>query len=436
MSRKFYIRTFGCQMNSYDSDRVAALLIARGWKATEQESEADLLIVNSCSVREKPLQKVFSTVGRFAPFKRERKNVKIFVMGCVAQQLGDDIISRSKLVDAVFGPGQEFLIPDAADGAELPTVLTDKESLHKQELFPEQSLFSPYETHTAFVTVMHGCNNFCSYCIVPFVRGKEVSRKVSTIIKEIEKLVSQGIREVTLLGQNVNSYKDDSDSADFTDLLYRVAEIPHLDRIRFVTSHPKDFGEKLARAFADIPKLMPYLHLPAQSGDNTILEVMRRGYTREQYLDKLRFVRSLVPDIGLSSDFIVGFPGETEKQFNQTISLIEEVRYDSLFAFAYSPRPGTKAAQMKETIETAEKLRRLNRLLDVQKQIVKDVRSRFLGRKLPVMVDGPSPKGNTLMGRTPHNIITHFPAVSGFEKGSITTVTITEILDNTMRGSL
>lgn len=433
MSRKFYIRTFGCQMNSYDSERVATLLIARGWEPTNDESDADLLIVNTCSVREKPLQKVFSTVGRFVPLK-QKKDAKVFVMGCVAQQIGEDIIKKARVVDAVFGPGQEYLIPEVAESDDFPRVFTKESSLQNRELFPEQSFASPYKTHSAFITVMHGCNNFCSYCIVPFVRGREISRSSSDIINEINVLVAQGVREITLLGQNVNSYSDAENNMDFSDLLYCVAEIESLERIRFVTSHPKDFNKKLAKTFIDIPKLMPYFHLPAQSGSDDILKKMRRGYTRAEYLEKMTLMRSVLPDIGISSDFIVGFPGETLEQFEETLSLIKEVKYDSLFAFVYSPRPGTTAEKLEDTTSPEEKLRRLNQLLDIQKKILKDARARFLDRELAVMVDGTSPKSDTLMGRTPHNLIVHFSGEKSLKKGDIVLIKITEILDNTMRG--
>ncbi|MCK5809083.1 tRNA (N6-isopentenyl adenosine(37)-C2)-methylthiotransferase MiaB [bacterium] len=435
MSRKFFIRTFGCQMNSYDSERVATLLIARGWESTDDDSDADLLIVNTCSVREKPLQKVFSTVGRFVPLK-QKKDAKVFVMGCVAQQVGADIIKKARVVDAVFGPGQEYLIPEVAESNDFPQVFTEESSLHEKELFPEQSFASPYKTHSAFITVMHGCNNFCSYCIVPFVRGREVSRSSDDIINEIKVLIGQGVREITLLGQNVNSYRDDENKMDFSDLLFLVAEIKQLRRIRFVTSHPKDFNEKLAKTFVDIPKLMPYLHLPAQAGSDEILTQMRRGYSRAEYLKKMALMRSVLPNIGISSDFIVGFPGETLEQFEQTLSLIREVRYDSLFAFVYSPRPGTSAEKLEDVTPAKEKLRRLNLLLDEQKKIMKEARSRFLHSELEVMVDGNSPKSDTLMGRTPHNLIVHFVGDKSLQKGDVVTVKITEILDNTMRGTV
>ncbi len=420
-------------MNVYDSERVGALLTARGWAPVDDPEQAHLLIVNTCSVREKPAQKVFSFVGRFLA-EKERGAMRIFVMGCVAQQLGADLPSLSPLIDGVFGPGCEAAIPDAAERGIFPVVMTDPAALTDRELFPPV-----YDTlwrgaRSAFVTVMHGCDNHCSYCIVPSVRGGEVSRTGETILEEIRALVAAGIREVTLLGQNVNSYRDPVAGLDFTGLLYLIAGRAGLDRIRFVTSHPRDLTPALATAFAEIPSLMPYLHLPAQSGSDRILALMNRGYGVKEYLEKIAWVRERCPDISLSSDFIVGFPGETESEFEETLSLIETVCYDTLFAFKYSPRPGTVAARWPETLTDDERSARLDRLLQVQRAVMGAVRRRFLGRTVTVLIESRSPRGGTVMGRSEHNQIVHVAGDPLPAEGSLVPVRITEVLDNTLRG--
>ncbi len=420
-------------MNEYDSERVAGLLTLRGWNPAATPEEAGLLIINTCSVREKPLQKVFSYAGRFIPARKER-GLRIFVMGCVAQQLGAEMLERAPYIDGVFGPGREAQIPDAAEGDTFPVVLNDPAALTDRELFP-----AAYDTlwqgsFSAPVTVMHGCNNYCSYCIVPFVRGGEVSRSADEILREIRSLAARGVREVTLLGQNVNSYRDPDTGLDFTGLLHLVAERAGLDRIRFVTSHPRDLSRPLAEAFARIPALMPYLHLPAQAGGDRVLSLMNRGYTAAQYLDKIALARELCPDISLSGDFIVGFPGETAEDFAATLKLIETVRYDTLFAFVYSPRPGTKAAELTETLTDAEKLDRLNHLLTIQRAIMGKTRQRFLGREVAVLVESLSPRGDTVMGRSEHNQIVHIAGAGQTDIGSIVPVRVTEILENTLRG--
>ncbi|HOW50729.1 MAG TPA: tRNA (N6-isopentenyl adenosine(37)-C2)-methylthiotransferase MiaB [bacterium] len=431
--RGFHIHTFGCQMNEYDSERVAGLLVARGWHTVASPEEADLLIINTCSVREKPLQKVFSYAGRFIPARKDR-SLRIFVMGCVAQQLGTEMLERAPYIDGVFGPGHESMIPDAAEGSTFPVVLNEPTALAERELFPSQYDTLWKGSFSAPVTVMHGCDNYCSYCIVPYVRGTEVSRSADEILREIGALATRGIREVTLLGQNVNSYRDPDNGLDFSGLLYLVAERSGLSRIRFVTSHPRDFTRSLAETFSRIPTLMPYLHLPAQAGSDRILALMNRGYTTAQYLEKIALARETCPDISLSGDFIVGFPGETADEFAATISLIEAVRYDTLFAFVYSPRPGTKAAAFPETLTEVEKLDRLNHLLTMQRMIMGKTRKRFLGRNVTVLVESPSPRGDTVMGRSEHNQIVHIAGAGQTDIGSFVPVRVTEILENTLRG--
>jgi len=431
--KKFLIQTFGCQMNVYDSERMAVMLKNRGWDITENPSEAELVIINSCSVREKPLQKLFSCAGRFLPYKK-KTGLKIFITGCVAQQLGKDIIQKAPYIDGVFGPGSEYMIPDVLEKNIFPFVSNETDLLEREEIFPASSRGNIFSKHTASLTVMHGCDNYCSYCIVPFVRGKEISRKSSTLIEEINQLCDNGVVEITLLGQNVNSYRDPGNGMDFADLLYSIAQKTSLKRIRFVTSHPKDFDEKLAEAFAVIPQLMPYLHLPAQSGSDEILKAMNRKYTVSDYLKKIDASRKFCPDIALSSDFIVGFPGETEQDFSLTMELVEKAGYDVIFAFNYSPRPMTKAFELEDNVPESIKFERLNRLLDLQRKKIKEVRSRYIGRAASVLVESRSPKGESFMGRTEHNLITHILNSSDKDVGKFINVKITEILENTLRG--
>lgn len=420
-------------MNIYDSERVTAMLINKGWISVPDASSADIIIINSCSVRDKPLQKLFSCSGRYLPLLR-KKGTRIFIMGCVAQQLGREIIDKIPYISGVFGPGAEDMIPDVIAKGIFPFVSNRTDLLEREEIFPPNSKGNFFEQFTSSITVMHGCNNFCSYCIVPYVRGREVSRKASSILDEIDLLISRGVIEITLLGQNVNSYKDPETGMDFTELLYRVSQKSQIKRIRFMTSHPKDFNENLAKTFRDIPQLMPHLHLPAQSGSDNILKLMNRNYSVAQYLGKLEMARHYTPDIALSGDFIVGFPDETRSDFEQTLKLIDAVGYDVIFAFAYSTRPGTAASKLIDNISEEEKSSRLNEVLELQREKIKQVRMRYLGRTVKVLVEKESPKSNSLMGRNEHNLVTHIIDAVDSDKGKIIDVHIDEVLENTLRG--
>lgn len=420
-------------MNVYDSERVGVMLMNSGWQRSDTPEEADLIIINSCSVREKPLQKLFSSAGRYLPLKK-KKGTLIFIMGCVAQQLGEEIVEKAPYIDGVFGPGSEDQIPKAANSGNFPYVSADKKNLERQEIFPEESKGQFFEPYTAYVTIIHGCNNYCSYCIVPYVRGPEISRTTSSIVEEIKKLKNNGVVEVTLLGQNVNSYKDPETGKNFSDLLHEISEKCGLTRLRFVTSHPKDFNIRLAKTFREIPELMPYLHLPAQSGSNAVLTRMKRKYTIEQYLEKINIARDNCPDIALSSDFIVGFPGETRQDFDHTLDLISKVGYDTIFAFNYSPRPMTKAAEFDDDVPSEEKFSRLNELLDRQKELIPKVRARYLDKYQNVLLEAKSPKGNTFMGRNEYNLITHVIGSTENDLGKILKVNVTDVLENTLRG--
>lgn len=420
-------------MNVYDSERVGVMLINSGWQKADNPEDADLIIINSCSVREKPLLKLFSCAGRYLPLKKAKGTI-IFIMGCVAQQLGEQIVEKASYVDGVFGPGSEDQIVKAANSGKFPYISVDKKNLQRQEIFPEEAKGQFFAPYTAYVTIIHGCNNYCSYCIVPYVRGPEVSRSASSIVKEINKLKNNGVVEVTLLGQNVNSYSDPETGMSFTELLYEISEKCSLERLRFVTSHPKDFNKKLAGAFNNIPELMPYLHLPAQSGSNSVLSKMKRKYTIEQYLEKIDTARQLCPDIALSSDFIVGFPGETREDFNKTLNLVTKVGYDTIYAFNYSTRPMTKASELNDDISSEEKFSRLNELLDRQKEMIPKVRSRYLDGTQKVLIESESPRGDTFMGRSEHNHITHVIGSDEKDLGKIIDVKVTDILENTLRG--
>jgi tRNA-2-methylthio-N6-dimethylallyladenosine synthase len=420
-------------MNVYDSERMTVMLKNSGWTPTEEPSEAELVIINSCSVREKPLLKLFSCAGRYLPYKK-KTGLKIFITGCVAQQLGKETLEKAPYIDGVFGPGAEYMIPEVLEKGVFPFVSNETDLLEREEIFPPGSRGNVFSMHTASITVMHGCDNYCSYCIVPYVRGREVSRKSKTLLDEIKLLCDNGVLEITLLGQNVNSYRDPETGMDFTDLLHSISQNTSVKRIRFVTSHPKDFGEKLAEAFASIPQLTPYLHLPAQSGSDRILNAMNRKYTVSDYLKKIDLSRKFCPDIALSSDFIVGFPGETEQDFDLTMELVEKADYDVIFAFNYSPRPLTKAYAFEDDVPGTVKFERLNRLLDLQRKKIKEVRNRYLGRTTSVLVENKSPKGESFMGRTEHNLITHIINSSSEDIGKIINVRIREILENTLRG--
>ena len=431
--KKFYIKTFGCQMNVYDSERVAAMLLNKGMEMTDNEKEADVIIINTCSVREKPLQKLFSTIGMFEPVLKD-ENVKIFVMGCVAKQMQEKLTKLNKHIDGVFPPDKEFMIPEIIEKSYKKSfVAKSLNDVPDKELFPQNSFGPVFSRISSSVTIMHGCNNFCTYCIVPFVRGREVSRDSDTIISEIKLLEEKGVKEITLLGQNVNSYKDE-ENTNFPKLLYKIAEKTTLQRIRFVTSHPKDFNEELAKAFSEIPTLMPYLHLPAQSGSNRILNLMKRGYTIENYKEKIELAKKYCPEISLSSDFITGFPGETHKDFEQTLKLLDEIKYDMIYAFVYSPRPLTKAANFEDNITLKEKNNRLNIMLEKQRKIMKEIRGRFQDKTVKVLLENKSPRGNSMMGRSEHNIITHALNTKESEIGTIVKVKVSEVLENTLRG--
>jgi tRNA-2-methylthio-N6-dimethylallyladenosine synthase len=410
-SKKLYLATFGCQMNEYDSQRMVQLL-QDDYRLTSNPEEADLILVNTCSIREKAENKVYSLVGRFRRLKELKPGLVIGVGGCVAQQEGARLLRRLPHLDLAFGPQSLHRLPEmiraveSGRGPRLETVLQEGFILPViDQPLPEEN---PVR---AFVTIMQGCDNFCTYCVVPYVRGRETSRPAEDVVAEVRRVLEQGVKDVTLLGQNVNSYgRKGGGKTDFARLLGMVAELEGLVRLRFTTSHPKDLSEDVMQCFRDIPALCEHLHLPVQSGSTAVLKRMNRRYSREQYLATVDRLRNLCPEITLTTDLIVGFPGESDADFEDTLSLLERVEYEQIFAFKYSPRPFTKAAAFDGQVPEDVKARRLGAVLRLQNEIGLKRHRRFEGLEVELLVEGPS-KGNPdeLAGRTRGNHVVNFP---------------------------
>ncbi len=436
MSKKVFIKTFGCQMNEYDSDKMVDVMhAAEGYEATTDVDEADLILFNTCSVREKAQEKVFSDLGRVRHLKK--KGVQIGVGGCVASQEGEAIIARAPFVDVVFGPQTLHRLPD---------LLRERRVQDRPQVdirFPEIEKFdhlppARVEGATAFVSIMEGCSKYCSYCVVPYTRGEEVSRPFDDVLVEVAGLADQGVREVTLLGQNVNAYRakmgDTGEVADLATLIEYVAEIPGIARIRFTTSHPNEFGASLIGVYARVPQLVSHLHLPVQHGSDRILMAMKRGYTAMEYKSTVRKLRAIRPQLALSSDFIVGFPGETDADFAQLMRLVEEVGYDSSFSFIFSPRPGTPAATLHDDTPHAVKLARLQQLQAALDENVKRISASRFGTVQRVLVEGTARKNAAqLFGRTECNRAVVFEG-PGRLIGQMVDVRITEAPQRSLRG--
>ena len=436
--KKVFIKTFGCQMNEYDSDKMADVLhAADGWEKTTDVDQADLVLFNTCSVREKAQEKVFSDLGRVKHLKA--KGVLIGVGGCVASQEGAALVERAPYVDMVFGPQTLH---------RLPQMIAARRALGRPQVdisFPEVEKFdhlppARVEGACAFVSVMEGCSKYCSYCVVPYTRGEVVSRPFDDVLTEVAGLAGQGVKEVTLLGQNVNAYRGrmggGAEIADFALLLEHVHEIPGIERIRYTTSHPNEFGARLVQAYARLPKLVDHLHLPVQHGSDRILAAMKRGYTAMEFKSTVRKLRALRPSISLSSDFIVGFPGETEADFERTLKLIEDVGFDHSFSFIFSPRPGTPAAALADDTAHAVKLERLQRLQALVEGQGRAISQSRVGTLQAVLVEGPSRKDPAeLMGRTACNRIVNF-AAPPHAVGQMLGVRITAALPHSLRGEL
>jgi tRNA-2-methylthio-N6-dimethylallyladenosine synthase len=437
--KKVFIKTFGCQMNEYDSDKMRDVLEATdGMIRTETPDDADVILLNTCSVREKASEKVFSDLGRLRELKKKNPNLMIGVGGCVASQEGDAIIKRAPYVDVVFGPQTLH---------RLPQLLKERLDSGRSQVdisFPEIEKFdhmppAKVDGAIAFVSIMEGCSKYCSYCVVPYTRGEEVSRPFNDVLVEVAGLAEQGVKEISLLGQNVNAYRgvmDDGEIADFALLLEYIAEFPQIERIRFVTSHPKEFSQRLIDAYAKIPKLVNHVYLPAQHGSDRVLAAMKRGYTSLEYKSVVRRLKAVRPDINISSDFIVGFPGETDEDFNALMKLIEDVGFDNSFSFIFSARPGTPAANLTDETPQPVKLRRLQFLQSVIDANTKKISNAMIGTVQRILVEGPSVKDeNELQGRTENNRVVNF-AGSKDLIGTLVNTKITQSFNYSLRGEL
>jgi len=439
MARRYFIKTFGCQMNEYDSARMADVLHAGGdLSATDNPAEADVLLMNTCSVREKAQEKVFSLLGEWRKLKAERPHVVIGVGGCVASQEGEAITKRAPFVDLVFGPQTLHRLPDMI--AELRRTGRSQVDVSFPEIEKFDHLPAPRaEGATAFVSIMEGCSKYCSFGIVPYTRGDEVSRPFDSVLDEIRQLSPQGVREVTLLGQNVNAYAgamSDGAVVDLATLIHHVAAVPGIERIRFTTSHPLEFTDSLIEAYANVPQLANHLHLPVQSGSDRILSLMKRGYTALEFKEKVRKLRQVRPGISVTSDFIIGFPGESERDFNSTLALVRDMDLDQSFSFLYSRRPGTPAASLPDEVEPEVKQERLTRLQAQLEAQASAISERMVGTVQRVLVERPARKNaHELAGRTENNRWVNFAGPSHLINQFVDVV-ITELRAHTLRGRL
>ena len=439
MIRKLYIKTHGCQMNEYDSAKMADVLqAAHGVERTDDPAQADVLLLNTCSIREKAQEKVFSQLGVWKLLKAQRPDLVIGVGGCVASQEGELLRERAPQVDLIFGPQTLHRLPEMLTAVwteRRPVVDVSFPEIEKFDRLPEPRAEGP----TAFVSIMEGCSKYCTFCVVPYTRGEEVSRPFADVLAEVGALAKQGVREINLLGQNVNAYRgptEDGDIADLALLIEHVAAVPGIERIRYTTSHPVEFSDRLVEVYARVPQLVSYLHLPVQSGSDRILTLMKRGHTALEYKAKIRKLRSIRPDLSLSSDFIVGFPGETEPDFEATMRLIDEIGFDHSFSFIYSARPGTPAANLPDPTPLAVKKERLARLQARIEQNGHAISQQMVGTVQRVLVDKLSRKDSRqLAGRTENNRVVNFDGPKSLI-GQFADVTITEALPNSLRGRL
>lgn len=437
MTKKLYIKTHGCQMNEYDSSRMADLLgDSHEMEMTDSPDDADVILLNTCSIREKAQEKVFHQLGRWKKLKEKNPDLVIGVGGCVASQEGDAIRDRAPFVDMVFGPQTLHRLPKMVDAAAkmIPMVDISFPEIEKFDHLPKPKV----EGATAFVSIMEGCSKYCTFCVVPYTRGEEVSRPLNDVLEEIQVMAEQGIREVNLLGQNVNAYQgetDDGDVVDLAELITEVADIEGIDRIRFTTSHPVEFSDSLIDVYAEVPELVSHLHLPVQSGSDRILAAMKRGHKVQEYVEKLNRIRALRPDISFSSDFIIGFPGETDQDFEDTMNLIHEIGFDTSFSFIYSPRPGTPASELEDS--TAEAVKK-ERLAILQSRIVQNalqISRRMVGNEETILITGVSKRDpGQLQGRTENNRVVNFRADDHSLIGKFVKVRIEEALPNSLRG--
>ena len=439
MSKKLHIKTWGCQMNEYDSQKMADLLDAtNGYEVTEEAEQADVILLNTCSIREKAQEKVFHQLGRWKLLKDDNPDLVIGVGGCVASQEGDTIRQRAPFVDIVFGPQTLHRLPEmikqvqSKQGAVVDISFPE---IEKFDRLPEPKAEGP----TAFVSIMEGCSKYCTFCVVPYTRGEEVSRPLDDVLLEVAQLAEQGVREVNLLGQNVNAFRGemhDGEICYFSDLLRYVAAIDGIDRIRYTTSHPVEFTPDIIEAYADVPELVDHLHLPVQSGSDRVLNLMKRGHTALEYKSTIRKLRKIRPNLSMSSDFIIGFPGETAADHAKTIKLIEDIGFDLSFSFIYSARPGTPAADLPDDVPESEKKERLYILQNRITQMAQDISRKMFGTEQRILVEGPSKKNPMeLRGRTENNRVVNFEGPHTVI-GQFVDVKITEALPNSLRGEL
>lgn len=439
MSKKLYIKTWGCQMNDYDSSRMADLLnTTHEYQITKEPKEADLLVLNTCSIREKAQEKVFSKLGEWKNFKNDNPDLMIAVGGCVASQEGEAIRSRAPYVDMVFGPQTLHRLPNMINEVRKdhkPVIDTSFPEIEKFDVLPAQQV----KGVSAFVSIMEGCSKYCTFCVVPYTRGEEVSRPFDDVIAEVVDVAQKGVREVNLLGQNVNAYRGkthDGGESDLADLIELIAAIEGIDRIRFTTSHPVEFSQRLIEVYGKVPELVSHLHLPVQSGSDRILSAMKRGHMILEYKSKIRKLKKIRPDLSMSSDFIIGFPGETDKDFEDTMNLIAEIDFDMSFSFIYSARPGTPAAEISDETSLEAKKKRLSLLQQRLSQQAQAHARRMVGTVQNILVEGPSKKDPMqLRGRTENNRVVNFDGQPNMI-GQFVNVTITEALPNSMRAEL
>jgi len=439
MGNKLYIQTFGCQMNEYDSDKMSDVLReSHGLELTDKAEEADVLLLNTCSVREKAQEKVFSQLGRWRPWKEQNPELVIGVGGCVASQEGEAITERAPFVDLVFGPQTLHRLPQMLDSVRVEkrsVVDVSFPEIEKFDRLPEPRAEGPM----AYVSIMEGCSKYCTFCVVPYTRGTEISRPFDDVLAEIAQLAGQGVREINLLGQNVNAYRGethDGELADLALLIRYVAAIDGIDRIRYTTSHPVEFSDSLIEVYAEVPELVSHLHLPVQSGSDRILALMKRGHTAFEYKQKIRRLREIRPDISMSSDFIIGFPGETDEDFEHTMQLIEQVDFDHSFSFIYSQRPGTPAADLPDDVPLEVKQARLQRLQQAINSNARRFSRQMVGTVQRVLVDRPARKNpEQISGRTENNRVVNFDGPAELI-GQFAEVLITEALPNSLRGEL
>jgi len=441
-----YIYTIGCQMNSYDSEKLCVILEKMGYEKTDNLNQADIVICNTCSIREKAQEKAFSFLGRLADKKKKKPHLISIMAGCVAQQEKEQVFKRIPHLDVVLGTHSAAKLPEIIAAVQSgKTHISETRETHTIFEAPPRTEDTPAHKVSRFVTIMQGCDNYCTYCVVPYVRGRERSRTPERIVEEITLLAETGVKEVTLLGQNVNSYGQKEGICSFAQLLAKINEIPGLERIRFATSHPKDLSDELIFAIRDFDKVCNQLHLPVQSGSNGILKKMHRGYTREKFLERIEMLRTHCPDVGLSSDFIVGFPSETYQDFEQTLSLVSTVEFDGIFAFAYSDRPNAPAAKFSGAVDEVEKMARLNTLLSLQESVTERKNNALVGSVQTVLVEGESLKKRhmepgenisapQMTGRTDTGKIVHFSA-TGVEPGDMVNIKIAHAYSHSLWGT-